>query len=105
MQRLARAGLVDSSRGPQGGFRLGRPAYTIRLIEIYEAIEGPLNEGGCLLGEPICGGKVCVLGEVVQSVNRQIREYLAKTRLSQLARGIALVKAEDAVNGSVQAVP
>lgn len=94
MQRLAKAQLVESSRGPQGGFTLARPAHTIKLLEIYEAVEGPLGGEGCLLGQPICDGKDCVLGEVVQRVHREARNYLARTRLSELARGIALAKSE-----------
>lgn len=101
MRRLVQAGLVDSVRGPQGGFRLGKPADDIRLIEVYEAVEGPLDDGSCLLGEPICETSHCVLGEVVHAVHRQIREYLAKTSLAELARGVTVLEAAETVNGSV----
>ena len=94
MQRLARAGLIDSVRGPQGGFRLGQPAENVKLLAIYEAVEGPLDDGGCLLGEPICEAAHCVLGEVVQSVHQQIRDYLAKTSLSEVAHGVPVVSPE-----------
>jgi Rrf2 family protein len=100
MQRLVRAGLIDSVRGPQGGFRLTRPAGRIKLLEIYEAVEGPLGEAGCLLSEPVCDGRECVLGEVVQSVHRQIRAYLAKTTLATLARGSALGRSMDGAGES-----
>jgi Rrf2 family protein len=42
--RLRRARLVDSKRGPGGGYRLARPAAEITLCEIVEAVEGPLTE-------------------------------------------------------------
>ncbi len=92
MQRLVRAGLVDSAVGPQGGFRLARPAQDVRLLDIYEAIEGPLGAAACLLGKPICRGTDCVLGELVEKVNRQIRSYLADTTLATLAEGMAFVR-------------
>jgi Rrf2 family iron-sulfur cluster assembly transcriptional regulator len=44
-QRLRRAGLVESKRGPGGGYTLARPASEISLREIIEALEGPLAEG------------------------------------------------------------
>jgi Rrf2 family protein len=44
-QRLRRAGLVDSKRGPGGGYTLARVPEEISLREIVEALEGPLSEG------------------------------------------------------------
>jgi len=43
-QRLRRAGLVSSRRGPGGGYRLARPASEITLREVVEAVDGPLSE-------------------------------------------------------------
>lgn len=90
MQRLVRAGLVDSVPGPQGGFLLDRPAKDVTLLAIYEAIDGNLDEEVCLLGDPICSGRNCVLGEVLLSIQRQLRDYLSKTTLAQLAQGSPL---------------
>ncbi len=86
MQRLAKVGLVTSVRGPQGGFLLAKMAGQITLLAIYEAVEGPLEQGGCLLGEPICNGTNCLLGEVVQAAHQQIRDCLRKTTLDELAQ-------------------
>ena len=44
-QRLRRAGLVRSKRGPGGGYTLARSSGEISLREIIEALEGPLSEG------------------------------------------------------------
>jgi len=44
-QRLRRAGLVRSKRGPGGGYTLARAPEAISLREIIEALEGPLSEG------------------------------------------------------------
>ncbi len=43
-QRLRRAGLVASKRGPGGGYTLARPPAQITLREVVEAVEGPLAD-------------------------------------------------------------
>jgi FeS assembly SUF system regulator len=47
LKPLAHAGLVESFRGSNGGYRLARPAAKISLIEIVEAIEGPVGMTEC----------------------------------------------------------
>ncbi len=84
MQRLARTGLVNSVRGPKGGFLLARSPARISLLEVYEAIEGRLLPANCLLGTPVCKGEGCILGDLVETLNGQVREYLSRTRLSEL---------------------
>jgi Rrf2 family protein len=82
MQRLAKEGLVKSTRGPKGGFTLGRPADTISFLQIYEAIEGPLTPAGCLLSAQVCKNGHCIFGDLITTINRQISERLATTMLS-----------------------
>jgi len=84
LQRLAKVGLVDSTRGPRGGFCPARAAADMSLLEVYEAIEGPLTPTNCLLGTPICSGEKCILGGLLETVNRQVQEYLASTTLADL---------------------
>jgi len=84
LQRLAKAGLVAATRGPKGGFVLGRAPETINLLDVYEAIEGPLESGACLLEVPVCGGTHCILGGLIAGLNQQVRDYLTQTRLSDL---------------------
>lgn len=84
MQRLARAGLVDSRRGPRGGFRLAGGG--ISLLQVYEAVEGPLASGSpCLLGRPACQGG-CALQGLTSLLSHEVRAYLAQTQVRDLAR-------------------
>ena len=53
--RLRRKGLVKSARGPGGGYRLARDAAAISLVEIVEAMEGPLGMTECSLHDGACG--------------------------------------------------
>ena len=84
LQRLLRAGLLASSRGPKGGFSFPKGDEGVSLLEVYECIEGPFEPQECLLGEPACGGRECVLGRVLERVNRDVRDYLARTRVGDL---------------------
>jgi len=85
LQRLSKAGMVRSTRGPGGGFRLvGRNGGT-SLLAVYEAIEGPLKPNNCLLSTSICGGRNCIFGRLLKDLDRQVRTYLGRTKLSALA--------------------
>lgn len=84
LQRLAKAGLVTSMRGPKGGFALQRQPHEVRLLDVYEAIEGSLVPNHCLLRARICDGESCILGDLLETVDRQIGDYLAGTNLSEL---------------------
>ena len=85
MQRLSKAGLVSSARGPKGGFVLKRSAGEISLLEVFEAIEGRLEETReCLLGQPICHGGRCIFGNLLKQVDQQARKYFSRNMLSDL---------------------
>jgi Rrf2 family protein len=90
MQQLAKAGVLDSTRGPHGGFQLNRPAEGISLLEVFEAAEGPLGDAECLLAERVCDGSECMVGELVHSVHKHVRQYLAENTLAQLAHRFTL---------------
>jgi FeS assembly SUF system regulator len=55
LKPLAQAGLVDGFRGASGGYRLARDPATINLVEIVEAMEGPLAMTECSVHEGHCG--------------------------------------------------
>lgn len=47
VSRLSAAGLLESSRGTGGGVRLARPAAAITLVDVVEAVEGPIAMTAC----------------------------------------------------------
>lgn len=85
LQRLAKVGLVRSTRGPRGGFVLGKRSDKITLLDVYEATEGPLKVGCCLRDKPPCGREGCIMGGLLPLMSDQIRQYLSGTTLSALA--------------------
>jgi Rrf2 family protein len=83
-QHLVKAGIARAVRGPSGGFALARPASEITLLEIVEAVEGPLRPSQCLLGRPKCAKDNCVLGALSSSINKQVESFLTNTRADSL---------------------
>ena len=55
LKPLAAAGLVQGFRGASGGYRLAKPAESVSLIEIVEAMEGPLGMTECSTAAGQCG--------------------------------------------------
>lgn len=84
LQRLTKAGMVTSERGPKGGFLAAKNADSIRLLDIYELIDGPLNEPRCLLNLPVCQGQKCMFGDALHNTYRTIRQQLEKTTLADV---------------------
>lgn len=89
LQRLARAGLVRSTRGPGGGFALAADPAEINLLEAYEAIEGRLSIPKCLFDEPVCSGEGCILGGMMEEVGKQFRSRFESTTLAELSHVFA----------------
>jgi len=84
LQRLAKAGLIGSVRGPSGGFRIIPGWEQISLLRIYELMEGPFKPAECLLGTWVCQGNICILGDLLKNVNKQIGDSLGRTKLSDI---------------------
>lgn len=81
MQRLVRAGFVQSIRGPKGGFHLAQDPARITLLQVFEAVDGPLQDTRCLFQEPECRFGTCILGDMLAQVSSVIRSYLEPTTL------------------------
>ncbi|MDC7225538.1 MAG: Rrf2 family transcriptional regulator [Spirochaetales bacterium] len=60
-QKLSKAGLVTSVRGPSGGFILDREPEDISFLDIYEIIEGKVEKSDCPLGKSHCAFDSCIL--------------------------------------------
>lgn len=83
-QQLARVGLLRSNRGPGGGYSLAKQSDEITLLDIYQAIEGPLEVKKCLFDEPICKGDRCIYGDLLSATQKRYQAYLEEMRLSEL---------------------
>jgi Rrf2 family protein len=84
MQQLTKCGYLISDRGPKGGFILGRKATEISLLEIFELVEGDIEDISCMGNCAICPFKDCIFGGLTSKLSREFKEYLTKTKISDL---------------------
>ncbi len=85
IQILVRAGLVETVRGPAGGVRLAHPPSAIALLNIYEAVEGPVRTDRCLLDPRRCRVVCCPIGRDLTRLRREFRRVLSQATLEQVA--------------------
>src|SRR6478672_5463701 len=85
LKPLAQAGLVDGFRGANGGYRLARAATDISLVEIVEAMEGPLGMTECSVHEGHCGiEESCGVRANWRRINDVVADALRGVSLAQM---------------------
>lgn len=84
--RLRKQGLVSSSRGPGGGYRLSRESNEITVMDVISAVDEKVDSTQCD-GKGNCHGEEqCLSHELWQSLSDQIRSYLAGITLAQVVQ-------------------
>ena len=91
--KLRQAGLVGSVRGAHGGYRLGRPADEITMLDVVEALEGPIapmdcfhteRDGRVLCSHELDGDAFCATKLLWTRVQGGVTRALAGTTLLEL---------------------
>lgn len=87
LKSLARAELVTSTRGANGGYRLARDPQRISAADVIDALEGPVSITECSASDSQCDYEtVCNVGGAWQRVNVAIRRALEDVTLVDLLR-------------------
>ena len=85
LQTLAKAGLLVSHAGTNGGYALARKARDISAFEVIRAIDGPLFITSCITIHGTCDLHVhCTIKEPLRKVNESITDLLAGIRIADL---------------------
>ena len=85
LQRLAKAGLLKSQHGINGGYTLARDASQISAFEVIQAIDGPLFITSCVTVRGECGQTDrCTIREPFRKVNESIEQVLKRIKISQM---------------------
>ncbi len=91
--KLRQADLVSSVRGAHGGYRLAKPAREIAMLDVVEALEGPVapmecfhadREGRVLCSHEVDGDRACATKLLWTRVHGGVTKALAGTSLAEL---------------------
>jgi FeS assembly SUF system regulator len=87
LKALARAGLVSSTRGSHGGYKLTRNATKISAADVIDALEGPVSITECSSRDSLCDFEsICAVGGAWQRINVAIRKALNEVSLADLLK-------------------
>ncbi len=85
--KLRRSGLLDSVRGPGGGYSLSRPAAEIRISDIILAADEPIRATRCHTGSPegcIASRGRCLTHDLWDGLSQQVHLYLSSVTLEDV---------------------
>lgn len=83
ISQLSIAGLIHTSRGARGGVSLARPAEDISILEVVEAIDGPISLNECTINPDSCPfGEDCPIHDVWCSSQTELVEKLRTTNFA-----------------------
>ena len=107
---LVAADLLDTHRGVHGGYRLARQAAMISLVQIVEAMEGPIAVNDCVDGAqaPCMVSNCCFMSRNWNRVNLAVRNALNEVSLEDLidpAQLFAPADQEQAIDQKVSPAP
>jgi Rrf2 family iron-sulfur cluster assembly transcriptional regulator len=97
--RLRRQGIVDSVRGPGGGYCLARPLEDISVADIIRAVDEPIDATQCGGLGNCHDNKPCMTHELWTGLNGHIYTYLEAVHLGQLVAGQMACKNKDKAHG------
>ena len=91
LQILTRDDIVQSTKGAHGGFKLGRKASEIRILEIVHSVDGENSLDNCIMGYPECvEDKPCPLHDEWKKSRETIMKMLRDTTIEKMTRGLDL---------------
>src|SRR5512135_1843595 len=84
--RLATEGILRSQRGVNGGVQLARPAEEISLLQVVEAIDGPITFNRCNRKPSECArARTCIVHPIWAELCREFRVRLASYNFAAIA--------------------
>ena len=88
MRSLTQAKIIKSFRGVEGGYALAKPPEKITLLDVIEAIEGPIRINRCLLDQSYCTkhwAPHCPVHYILEKIQNNLIQELADHNFAELA--------------------
>ena len=86
LQRLVRTGLLASTQGTRGGYALGRPPGAISVVDVIEAIDGPLTVTACSTVKNDCEQfSKCSIRDPLWQIRERIAAALGTVTIAEIA--------------------
>ena len=82
LQRLVKAGALDSIKGPKGGFLIKDKYKNMSFLDVYELIEGKVQQNNCLFHSSHNGCTSCIMNGLVQKLNNEFVEYMKSHKIT-----------------------
>ena len=94
---LVKGGLIKTVRGAHGGLALNCDPAEVTLLEVLEAIQGPVSVSLCVLDPEYCDKRPeCAYNKLWQGADRLLNEYFGSITLKVLSSGSSTVRGCDA---------
>lgn len=85
LQKLAKANIVKSYRGVKGGFQTAKAPREISLLDVIEAIEGPVAINRCAVNRKVCSlSSSCAVHPIWVELRKNVEKKLKKTDFAKL---------------------
>jgi Rrf2 family nitric oxide-sensitive transcriptional repressor len=87
-QKLVKAGIVESIRGMNGGFRLAKKPVDISLLDVMTAIQGPVGINVCAVNSKKCSkSSTCSVHPVWVELRKEVNQRLQEQTIGYLING------------------
>jgi Rrf2 family protein len=94
VSQLVVRGILEATRGASGGVSLARPADTITMLEVVEAIDGPITINRCTRDPSVCEfSSTCPFCEIFTEAQQMLVDRLSSTTLSDVVERVTAMEA------------
>lgn len=82
LQRLVKLGILNSTKGPKGGFSIVPEYKDMTFLEIYEIIEGKIQKHNCIFTSAHNDCSKCIMSDLVERINNEFVDYMKNHKIS-----------------------